>query len=199
MKKMYTLAILGGFLSMIVPGLCMAAGYGGVARSPVPTCNTCPQETFVPRTPVVRQPTIVNETVRQEVITYRDVVREIPVERDVPVYRDVPIYRDVPVRRDVPVYRDIPVVRNPVPCRQQAPVFREPAPCTSGACGVSGGFGTVVRTPKVFVGSGGFVGGVGPNIVRTPRVDVQAAPGQRIDVREGGLRGVIFGRRTRVR
>lgn len=193
------LAVLAG---IILASTSMAAGYGGVARSPVPTCNTCPQETFVPRTPVVRQPTIVNETVRQEVITYRDVVREIPVERDVPVYRDVPIYRDVPVRRDVPVYRDIPVVRNPVPCGVGTSFSTGVKVRSRGFSGgyVGGSRSFASANVNVNTGfNGGFVGGVGPNIVRTPRVDVQAAPGQRIDVREGGLRGVIFGRRTRVR
>lgn len=50
------------------------------------------------------------------------------------------------------------------------------------------------------VGGEGFVGGaVGGTSVAARNVAVSAAPGQAVDVRTGGLRGVLFGARVRVR
>lgn len=70
----------------------------------------------------------------------------------------------------------------------------------------AGGFASA-RGGRFVAGSPGFVGGArfnggfagGGTNVAARNVAVSAAPGQAVDVRTGGLRGVLFGARVRVR
>lgn len=198
-----------------------AAGYGA-APGFSPGCATCPeaaplpqaQLSYVPRTVQFAETVTVPEVVyRQQTIVRQKTVYEPQLSFSPPqaaIYPPVraPHCGGYTIQRAPGCYGN-GVAFAPVRARSFARV----------GAGVSYGFNThnvgvgafasarggrfVAGSPGFtqggFVGKGFVGGGFAGTSVAARNVAVTAAPGQQIDVRTGGLRGVLFGARVRVR
>lgn len=173
MKCLLTLALL------ILTGTAQANGYGAVRlAAPAPGCATCPPAAPL-AAPAPPRTVSRSEILRQETIT---------TTRDVVELAQEPLASIQYAPAAFAPLAFTPTVR--------VRTFSAPSLAFSagyGTCGSVASFATV-RVPRVAVATG-----FGGTAVNVGRVNVQAGAGQFVDVRRGGLRGVLFGTRVRIR